>query len=106
MERKKAGGKSMRQKVEERVEILLAKACEVVKERPSDAIKYVKTARKLCMRHRIPMGRARKRKFCKKCSTPFVPGYNVKVRSDAKNKRMLYICKCGEVRSFSYMKRG
>jgi len=105
MARKMEGGKNMRQKVEERVEILLSKACEVVKARPSDALKYVKTARKLCMRHRIPVGRARKRMFCKKCLMPFAPGYNMKVRQDSKNKRVLYVCECGGIRSFSYMKK-
>ncbi|MFH0927685.1 MAG: ribonuclease P [Candidatus Micrarchaeota archaeon] len=84
--------------VEGRINILLAKALEVAKERPQDAKRYVQLACKLSMRHRISMGRERKRKFCKTCLMPLVEGQNLKISRQGVWE--IYSCSCGGVRKF------
>lgn len=66
------------------------------------AKRYVSLARKIAMRHRLKLGA---RDFCKKCSTPFMPGVTLKVRLKPKEKIIAYIClECGAKKRFKYSK--
>ncbi len=67
------------------------------------SLRYVTLARKLAMRHRIPLGG---KKFCKKCGNVFIAQETLKVRLDSKNKRVQWIClPCGAKKSFGYSKK-
>ena len=84
----------MNQIVNERISILLSLAETNAKTHPERSMRYVKLARRLATRHRIKLGKL-KRKFCKPCSRFFVPGFNVKVRLVPRKGRILYECECG-----------
>lgn len=79
---------------------LLRMAREIFSSNPSRANRYVQLARKIAMRHRIPLG---SKEFCRKCGVVFIPGETLKVRTSSKTKTILYVClKCGAVRKFGY----
>jgi len=84
--------------VEERIDLLLKKAKEAYAQRPADSKKYIKLARKLSMRHRIAMGRQRKKLFCRECNTPLIEKKTLTIE---KNKDwLIYSCECGAKRKF------
>lgn len=85
---------SASQIVGERITILLGLAEKSAKTNPERSRRYVRLARKLAMRHRAKLGKA-KRKFCRQCSLFFIPGFNVKVRLVPRKKKILYECACG-----------
>ena len=86
---------SANQIVNERIAILLSLAEKSAKAHPERSRRYVRLARRLATRYRIKLGKA-KRKFCRKCSRFWVPGFNVKVRLVPRKRRVLYECECGE----------
>ncbi len=88
-----------------RIDTLLAFAKSEVRAHPDLAKRYVKLARAIAMRHRVPLGRGRKHLFCQECNLPWVVGYNVKVRLEPKTRRMIYSCKCGKRTAFVYSKK-
>lgn len=90
------------QLVSARVDRLLALAALLVKTDEKRAIRYVSLAIRLASRHRLPLGRARKRLFCEGCRRPWVPGYNLSVRLQSRTKRAEYKCVCGQSRFFVY----
>ncbi len=87
------------------VDHLLLLAKNKVKESPALAKKYVTMAKALAMRHRIPLGRGRKMRFCKECGMPWIAGYNLKVRLQSGGKKAVYLCKCGAKRAIAYAKK-
>lgn len=88
-----------------RIDFLLEFAKEQVREHEALAKRYVKLARAIALRHKIPLGRKRKHMFCKKCNMPWIAGYNLKVRLEPKTKRAIYICKCGAKKAFPYFQK-
>lgn len=89
-----------------RIDTLLAFAKQEVRAHPDLAKRYVQLARAIATRHRVPLGKERKHLFCKECNLPWVVGYNVKVRLEAKTRRSIYSCKCGAKKVFAYAKNG
>ena len=84
----------------ERCKKLFSLARGELERNPTRAKRYVKLARKVAMRHRLPLG---SKEFCKKCGAVFVLGKSLKVRSSSKQKMMLYTClACGAVKKFGY----
>lgn len=77
------------------VDYLLALAQKKVKTDGALAKKYVKMAREIAMRHRVPLGRRRKMLFCRSCGAPWVAGYNLKVRVRSREGKIEYLCACG-----------
>jgi len=68
------------------------------------ANRYVKLARKIAMKARIPVPRALKRRFCKHCYT-YLNSKNSKIRLQGKSKgrRVVYTClKCKKHMRFMY----
>jgi ribonuclease P protein subunit RPR2 len=96
--RKKPG--FLLQVVRERIEILFKLAEKELKAHPERARRYVSLARKLGMRYNVRFPRKLKRKFCKRCGTVWIPGYNLKVRLNSRKKVVEYRCECGAVRCF------
>lgn len=88
----------------ERISLLLGMARDEVKQHPQRAKRYVQLAQKLATRYRARPSKGLKRSFCKVCSTPWVPGYNVEVRLDARSRCVVYKCTCGHEWRFRYKK--
>ena len=91
--------------VNERIAILLTLAEKSAKTHPERSRRYVRLARKLAMRYRVKMGPLR-RKFCRSCSRIWIPGFNLKVRLKARERRVIYECECGAKKGFPYPKKG
>jgi RNase P subunit RPR2 len=89
---------SLRSIVEGRIEKLFLEAVNCAKERPADAKEYAKLACTIAKRHRIAIGKERKKKFCKKCGAVFILGQNLEIEKDGEWE--IYICKCGGKRKF------
>lgn len=84
---------NLNQIAKERCDKLLALAKETYEKDKELALKYVKLARAIAMRHRLKLGR---KLFCKKCNTIFIPGATIITRIDMKRKERALICKnCG-----------
>jgi ribonuclease P protein subunit RPR2 len=89
------------QVVRERIDILFQLAEKEVKLHPERAKRYISLARKLGMKYNARFPPRLKRKFCKQCGIPWVPGYNLKVRVNSRKGVMEYRCECGAVRNYS-----
>lgn len=90
--------------VEEQVDYLLALAKKTVKEDRALAKKYVRSARLLAMRKRVPIGGKRKALFCRSCLLPWIAGYNVKIRLLRGEGKISYLCACGKKYGRKYRK--
>lgn len=88
----------MEQVAHERMGILLKEAERAVRAGRSDrARRYVDLARKIGMRHNVPLERSWKRWVCAGCGTYLVPGRNATVR--VRTGRTVVTCKdCGAVK--------
>ncbi|MFW5990693.1 MAG: ribonuclease P protein component 4 [Nanoarchaeota archaeon] len=63
--------------------------------------KYIRLARKIGMKANIRFSRHNRRKFCRYCDTPFIPGVNCRVRLTGKT--ITYYCKnCKKFRRIRY----
>jgi len=89
---------SIREIVNKRIDALLKKAVQAVQTRKDDSIKYVQLAKKLSMRHRIAMGKTRKKMFCKSCECALKKDYNLQI--ETKDDWEIYICECGAKTKF------
>lgn len=89
-----------------RISKLFEEAEKQFKEHPERSNRYMELAHKLSEKYNITLPREKKKKFCPKCFTYWVPGKTVKVRADTENKRMIYKCsECGEQRTYGYSKK-
>jgi len=59
---------------------LLELSLENVEDRPERSRRYVKIARDIIRKHKVKLTSDQKRKFCKECNTPLVPGKTARVR--------------------------
>lgn len=102
-QRRQAGRDSTQGIAAERCAKLLSLAKEVYPKEPQLSLRYVALARRLAMRHRLPLGQ---KDFCKKCGTVWIAGVTLSVRTVRGEKRVAYRClKCGHARFFGYQKR-
>ena len=83
------------QVVRERIDILFRLAEKEVKTHPERSRRYISLARKLGMKYTVRFSPKLKRRFCKKCGTLWVPGYNMKARLNSRKRMMEYRCECG-----------
>lgn len=88
--------------IRERIAHLFGQAEENAKLHPERAVRYVGLARRLSTRYRVSIPQRFKRRACKKCNRFLIPGYNVRIRINQRNKLVEYICDCGAVRRFGY----
>jgi len=90
-----------------RIEKLLAMAKENLKKHSERSRRYVELAKKLSSKYNAPIPSELKRQICRKCNALLVPGSNLSVRTDSKNKVLVYLClECGGKRRYGYDKRG
>jgi ribonuclease P protein subunit RPR2 len=62
--------------------------------------RYVRLARRVAERHRLPLPRRFKRFTCDRCDRYLVPGRNVRVRT--RDGHVAYVCECGHVERYPY----
>ncbi len=87
----------------ERIGILFGLAETEAGKRPDRAKRYVTLARKIAMRHNIRMPASLKRKFCRKCSSFFLPGTNCTVRTRASQQAVIIKClACNNIIRYPY----
>jgi ribonuclease P protein subunit RPR2 len=99
-----ASEKALERLITERMEWLLGLAEKSVKIHPDRAKRYVQLARKLSMRYRVEVPKRFKKRFCKVCNRYWIPGYNLSIRMNKRNRTVVYRCECGSVRTFGYKK--
>jgi ribonuclease P protein subunit RPR2 len=82
----------------ERMEVLMEEAARAVRADKGDrARRYVDLARKIGMRHNVPMARSWKRWVCAGCGTFLLPGRNASAR--VRPKRTVVRClECGHIK--------
>ncbi len=100
----KKQSKSTKQKIAKQRIIILFQQAKQAKQQ-SLANRYVRLARKMAMKARIPIPRALKRRFCKHCYAYFKQGKNVRTRLQGKGKgrRVVYTClNCKKHMRFMY----
>lgn len=85
----------------ERVQKLFSEAKSVFKEDKALADRYVKLARKIAMKARIPIPPELKRRFCKHCYKYLIPGVNCRIRTH-EGKVVYYCLECRKFMRFPY----
>lgn len=93
---------ALKQLIRERIEILFSLAEKEIKKHPERARRYISLIKKLGRRYNVRLSRKERMRFCKKCNTPLIPGYNVKIRLRKREKRIYYVCACGNIMKFPY----
>jgi ribonuclease P protein subunit RPR2 len=67
--------------------------------------RYVNIARNIGMKTRQPIPKEFKRRFCKKCGVYWLPPKTVRIRSQRKEKRLVFTClACGTLQRYHYNK--
>ncbi|MFO7925225.1 MAG: ribonuclease P protein component 4 [Halobacteriota archaeon] len=86
---------------EERIDRLTELAREASRSGDSDLAKrYVRRARRIAERNRIPLPRRFKRFTCARCDAYLIPGRNARVRT--KDGHVVVTCDCGEHARYPY----
>jgi ribonuclease P protein subunit RPR2 len=86
---------------EERIERLHELAREAARDGEQDlARRYVRRARRVAERNRLPLPRAFKRFTCDDCDAYLVPGRNARVRT--RDGHVVVTCDCGSQARYPY----
>jgi ribonuclease P protein subunit RPR2 len=87
----------------ERIKILFEQAKKAFKKDKSLANRYVKLARELSMKFKVPIPSSLKKQFCKHCHSYLMPSVNARIRT--RNGRIIYYClECKKYMRFPYLK--
>ena len=89
----------------ERIELLFKYAEKEFKKNPRLSHRYAHLIRKIAQKAQVSLPSRIKKRICKKCGRFLVPGKNLKVRLDSKNKMIEYTClECRNVSRHGYVK--
>jgi len=91
-----------KQIAEERIEILFNLALQNIKHKPERAKRYVELLRNVSKRYKAKLPKGIRRFICKKCNSLMLPGYNMKIKYNQREKIIEYACSCGAVKKFRY----
>jgi len=90
---------------QERIEVLLHQAEEVLPQDVELSKRYVGLAKKISKRTKVRIPREKKHYLCKNCGQPLVLGKNARVRLSPVNSRIIISCLgCGAIRRYPYRK--
>jgi ribonuclease P protein subunit RPR2 len=83
----------------ERIKTLFKEAEKQFNELPEYSDRYVKLARQLSMKYKVPIPRELKKRFCRRCYSYLKPGKNQRIRSQ--KDKMVYTClECGHIKRY------
>lgn len=91
----------------QRIWILLSLADNVVKRDQELARRYVALALKLAAKARLRLPRDVRRRYCRRCKVPLIPGLTARVRVRSRRQRHIVVTclKCGYVRRYVTVRR-
>jgi ribonuclease P protein subunit RPR2 len=90
----------------ERIEILIAKAREMVEKDPEISRRYVDLAWRISERTKVRIPSDLKRYLCKGCGIVMIPGTNERVRVHARDNGVVITClSCGTVKRYPVSRR-
>ncbi len=90
----------------ERIDILLRQAREMLDKDPRLSKRYVELAWKISMRTKVRIPSSEKRYLCKACGRVLIPGRNARVRVLSGNPRIVITClSCGTLRRYPFTPR-
>ena len=96
--------KNARKRIAERhIETLITMAVDTAPAHPGRSRRYIAMAREISKRHKVAMGRERKRLFCKECSMPLIPSVTSRVRTTG-GKVTTTCLSCGAVSRYPYVR--
>lgn len=97
----------IRQIAKERIEILMEKALETMKEDSKLAQRYVELARKIGMRYRVRIPKKWKMFICRGCKRLMIPGATCRIRIQRKREPhvTLTCLMCGHVKRYLTKKK-
>ncbi|RLF05781.1 MAG: ribonuclease P [Thermoprotei archaeon] len=98
--------REMRDLAWQRIRILLRLADSMVKRDEALARRYVKLAFRIAAKARLRLPRTLKRRYCRRCGIPLVPGLTARVRvKGGRGGRVIVTClRCGYVRRYPLKK--
>jgi len=83
----------------ERIIRLFEIADSFLKKYPSFSTNCIKHAKKISMRYRIRIPKPYNRRYCRKCCSYLIPGYNMKTR--VHRRKVIVTCEvCGNIRRY------
>ena len=86
---------------QERIEILIGHAKDMVQKDEKLSRRYVSLARKISERTKVRIPREMKMYLCKECGIVLVPGRNSRIRLYARNSGLVITClSCGAVKRY------
>ncbi len=88
----------------ERMRILFSLAIkEIKKGNERRAKRYIQLMRRIGLRYNVRIPKTVKRKFCKNCNIPLVPGKTAQIRLDSKRKVKIVKCMiCQKIYRYQY----
>ena len=91
----------------QRIMLLLSRADEEVYIDEGLARRYVYLALRLASKARIRIPRDLRRKFCRKCYTPLIPGFTARYRIRSRREKHLVVTclRCGYIRRYPLRKK-
>lgn len=92
----------------ERIRILLDLADEVLRRDEQLAKRYVQLAFRIAAKAHLKLSRKVKRRYCRKCKTPLIPGYTarVRVKKGCGGTKVVVTClRCGYIRRYPLKSR-
>ncbi|MGM5482006.1 MAG: ribonuclease P protein component 4 [Nanobdellota archaeon] len=93
--------KNIKKTARQRIKSLVNLAVSVYPKDPDLSVRYVSLARNISMKTRTKTPSEVKKKFCKNCLNPFIPGLTCRVR--LKGNNIVYYCKgCKHFKRFRY----
>ncbi len=102
MPRRASGRRAVRDLAIQRVKIALDFAFRIYKQYPEYAIRAVKQAQRTAQKARVRIPTPLRRRFCRKCGTPFIgpEQFSVRIRNN-RSTHVVVRCKtCGFTRRF------
>lgn len=91
----------------QRIRILLRLADNTIRSDEALARRYVELAFRIAAKARLRLPRSLKRRYCRRCKIPLVPGLTARVRiKGGEDGRLIVTClRCGYVRRYPLRKR-
>jgi len=92
--------KRRRELARERIRILLSEAFKTAVSEPERAQRYVKLASRIASKARVRIPRELRRRICRSCCTPLIPGVTARYRLRGVRRLTVTCLICGYTRRY------